>query len=120
MVASPRSSSAYGDVSAVLVSLGAVVWLALRELGGLGQKPGVLPQARTERFAGASIWLFVETNATAPMAMRSAMTAIIMRRFNDWTRAFCGVSPASGASKAIIMASIFSGTACRSFPINSS
>ncbi len=93
---------------------------ALAGWGGLGQKPGVLPQARTERFDGAEIGLFVDTSVTAPMAMRSAMTAIMVRRCNDGTWLSFGVSLASGAAKAIIMASIFSGTACRSFPINSS
>jgi hypothetical protein len=48
------------------------------------------------------------------------MTTIMVRWRNDRAQTFFRVSLAGGAAKAIIMVSIFSGTACRSFPINSS
>lgn len=55
-----------------------LVW-SLMELGGLGQKPGVSPQARTVSIDGDTAFSFAVTSATAAMAMRKVMTAIMVR-----------------------------------------
>ncbi len=49
------------------------------KLGGLGQKPGVSPQARTVCIDGDTAVSFADTSATAATAMRRVMTAITIR-----------------------------------------